>query len=673
MDGSRKRKASNATPAHNEGGTKKLKLLHTNVQSLGNQLVTNLRGAVDKTKRPIANAFLELPSRDELPDYYEVTKLPVAISTIQEKLDNNAYPTMTTLESDLKRMVQNAKDYNVSGSPVYEDAERIRKLVYNYMKANNPAYRDPNYSSFATPIPDRIATPATNGAHTNGDKDKTPSRPPSERPIRRSTAAPSEPVDRKTSVAPSHASGTDFTDYAGLSFADAQQKIVTDFIKYVDNEGLRIYTPFETLPSRQLEDYYAVIKNPVSLRSVLKRAKGQHGRNPVTGISDFKTWDAFESEIGLIWRNAKTYNEDGSEMFELATRFEEHFKEVLAQVKEQVSEPSSGTRIKLAGPKPPVTLNLSQSRPSPSPGVGIDNAALQRQKQMVAAGVNGKQNVSSATPANGMVRTSSQASNASTPRPLTAASPTPAAGIKKEKTSTQSPALASATLATVAPSATVPATVAATPATKTMGTATAATAVAPTITAAAAAPTASTNGVMPPPTVARPPSASPFAPPPVPRSVSQQFTVPAPLPPTPIRPYPQSQALLPNVTIATHPQLKIPAPYRLNVPPHASLSQQSRTITLPNTHYFLQVMPQVSKQLALGRPYKMFVTINGMRLSQRDTQFDVGTGCRTHVYEGSLAQGVNRIEVEVATAKEKEGGKGLDVEKVTVFANLMRA
>ena len=34
-------------------------------------------------------------------------------------------------------------------------------------------------------------------------------------------------------------------------------------------------------------------------------------------------------------------------------------------------------------------------------------------------------------------------------------------------------------------------------------------------------------------------------------------------------------------------------------------------------------------------------------------------------------QGVNRIEVEVAAAKVDDE-KGLDVEKVTVFANLMR-
>lgn len=54
----------------------------------------------------------------------------------------------------------------------------------------------------------------------------------------------------------------------------------------------------------------------------------------------------------------------------------------------------------------------------------------------------------------------------------------------------------------------------------------------------------------------------------------------------------------------------------------------------------------------------------------RDTQQHSETGRRTHVYEGSLAQGVNRIEVEVAAATLDE--KKLDVEKVTVYANLMR-
>ncbi len=72
----------------------------------------------------------------------------------QAKLDARQYGNMTTLESDLKRMVQNAKEFNVTGSKVYEDAERIRKALSNFMPKHNPAYKDQEYRALPTPVPD---------------------------------------------------------------------------------------------------------------------------------------------------------------------------------------------------------------------------------------------------------------------------------------------------------------------------------------------------------------------------------------------------------------------------------------------------------------------------------------------------------------------------------------
>lgn len=111
----------------------------------------------------------------------------------------------------------------------------------------------------------------------------------------------------------------------------------------------------------------------------------------------------------------------------------------------------------------------------------------------------------------------------------------------------------------------------------------------------------------------------------------------------------------------------------MSIPPHEALTHQSLTITLPSSHYYLQITPEVSKSLALGRPYKMFVSINGTRQVQRDTEM-ADEGRRKHVYDGTLAPGVNRIEVEVVSTGSEMNGKtaGLEVEKVTVFANLMR-
>ena len=50
--------------------------------------------------------------------------------------------------------------------------------------------------------------------------------------------------------------------------------------------------------------------------------RGIKGRDKPTGVSFFKSWQAFEDEISYIWKNARQYNEDGSEIFELAGEFE---------------------------------------------------------------------------------------------------------------------------------------------------------------------------------------------------------------------------------------------------------------------------------------------------------------------------------------------------------------
>ena len=88
------------------------------------------------------------------------------------------------------------------------------------------------------------------------------------------------------------------------------------------SSGDDISYPFVNLPSRKLVDYYHTISRPVSLRGIEKKVKGVHGRNTPTGISDFKTWKAFEDELSYIWRNAREYNVEGSEIYVMAGQLE---------------------------------------------------------------------------------------------------------------------------------------------------------------------------------------------------------------------------------------------------------------------------------------------------------------------------------------------------------------
>ena len=192
--------------------------------------------------------FLTLPPKHELPDYYELTKLPMAIDTLHKKIQRDAYPTMTTLESDFRRLVQNAKDYNAPKSDIFEDAERIRKLVYNYMKLHNPDYEDPKYTSFPTPIPLENGASLENGSHEEDDeavKEAPEARQSSERPTRSTAPQTSEaPSDRKASLAPTATTGDGEDeiqlggdlDFTGLSFQDAQQNMVSHLLHYTDEE-----------------------------------------------------------------------------------------------------------------------------------------------------------------------------------------------------------------------------------------------------------------------------------------------------------------------------------------------------------------------------------------------------------------------------------------------------
>lgn len=81
------------------------------------------------------------------------------------------------------------------------------------------------------------------------------------------------------------------------------------------------------LPSRSLKEYFSVITNPLSLKGLQKLIKGIHGRNPPTGVSEFKGWAALEERAALLWDNAHYFNEEGSDIYNLATELKVSFSQ----------------------------------------------------------------------------------------------------------------------------------------------------------------------------------------------------------------------------------------------------------------------------------------------------------------------------------------------------------
>lgn len=66
----------------------------------------------------MSDPFIQLPTRRELPDYYEIIKKPIDLKRIQTRIKDNKYLNMDMLQADIELMARNTQEYNVEGSLV---------------------------------------------------------------------------------------------------------------------------------------------------------------------------------------------------------------------------------------------------------------------------------------------------------------------------------------------------------------------------------------------------------------------------------------------------------------------------------------------------------------------------------------------------------------------------
>ncbi|TAQ87495.1 hypothetical protein B7494_g4197 [Chlorociboria aeruginascens] len=624
----------------------------------GLRLIEQIKRTEDKSGRLVATNFLTLPSKRQLPDYYKVTRMPIAIDTIEARLQRQEFPTLTTLESYFKRMISNAKEYNEKGSEIYEDAERLRKALSNFMTKTNPAYRTPGYVAFPTPLP--VEGSNSSDVKAEGKVDNEVDDEIEAAPAKRRAGRLSKGVSQIHSTTPAlsesqHAE----VGFTGLTFQQAQEKIISDLIEHKElpEDDFSAFEPFVDLPPRRLKDYYQVITNPVSLKVLQKRVKGDG-----TGISDFKTWASFEEESSYIWKNAWLYNEDGSEISELAKDLEKFFNKILKEAKQAAPEPA-GAKIKLKLPDHDrrITIKLGGNKASPA-GSPAPQANGSISNGINAAGGARRNPFSNSTPIPSLdpLDRARSMSGSAVPSPT----PSGSALVKNEEVAQASPAISAGY-----------------PVPRAISQAT---------------PTPTGSSMLPPNTPGLPngithhPSgyAQSFNHQPIHHVQNPVFDTRWRLPGKSelflhiyefilLRKLDASDALITNLSLATHPHLNISHHFRMDVPPSATMAQQSITINLPSTHYYLQIKPTIASSL-LDRQHKLFVTSGNQRLPALPTIPGHSVDRRHPLFEARLLPGVNRIEIEMIAALPKgapkaANGQDLELEKITVFANLMKA
>jgi len=238
--------------------------------------------------------------------------MPISLNMIEQRLEEAQYETMEKLESDLKRMIQNAKDYNASKSPIFEDAERIRKALSNFMPKHNPAYLQPDYRAYPTPIPqallDRVRESSASTAGNSG--------PERVKLVFSKDAArrrQSEPAPASADEGMEEMKASQLELLKSLSGHEEAMYVRTIPVGWDCVAANLVGSNFEERVSkRDYPDYYRVIKRPTSISDVRSMVEKDQ----------IKDWDTFSREMRLIWDNAKEYNQEGSDIYEMAEKLE---------------------------------------------------------------------------------------------------------------------------------------------------------------------------------------------------------------------------------------------------------------------------------------------------------------------------------------------------------------
>ncbi|KTG02509.1 hypothetical protein cypCar_00027309 [Cyprinus carpio] len=85
-----------------------------------NAIVDTVINYRDASSRQLSEVFVQLPSRKELPEYYELIRKPVDFKKIKERVRNHKYRSVSDLEKDVMLLCHNAQTYNLEGSQVSE-------------------------------------------------------------------------------------------------------------------------------------------------------------------------------------------------------------------------------------------------------------------------------------------------------------------------------------------------------------------------------------------------------------------------------------------------------------------------------------------------------------------------------------------------------------------------
>ncbi|XP_019402951.1 PREDICTED: protein polybromo-1 isoform X7 [Crocodylus porosus] len=260
------------------------------------QLLEAIAVATNPSGRLISELFQKLPSKVQYPDYYAIIKEPIDLKTIAQRIQNGTYKSIHAMAKDIDLLAKNAKTYNEPGSQVFKDANAIKK-IFNMKKA------EIEHSELA-----KSSLRISNKRAVQGDRLSA---------ITMALQYGSESDEDAALAAAARYEEGESEAESITSFMDTSNPLyqLYDTVRSCrNNQGQLISEPFFHLPSKKkYPDYYQQIKTPISLQQIRTKLKNH----------EYETLDQLESDLNLMFENAKRYNVPNSAIYKRVLKMQQ--------------------------------------------------------------------------------------------------------------------------------------------------------------------------------------------------------------------------------------------------------------------------------------------------------------------------------------------------------------